>query len=728
MRSYATSPALERACAAIATVGCVWFAFTAMWGMAGIPAGGHLGSGAAGTALQGETMLKWHSVYPMWDWFSSTNPYPAQAICHHPFGIFWMSAIVIAIFGHHDFVVNLPAVLMSSATPIMLYKLGKLVWGPVEGAAAVLGFVILPLTVGYSIFHGLEVATIFGSILFYLGTARWQRWGRKRDLAMFVAGALVATSSDWAGYLAIAPVLAWAFMRAFVLPTWMTPAFRPSRYHKWWALSVASALFTLLLWVWLFKRADKIGEWLASAETRGGGEGIPLSVVLESRKAWIEFSFTPVAIAVGKIAALVAVVRFVVRRDDGELFPLAMLFAATIQYVAFKRGADVHIFWPHYFGAYYALALAALAASVREAGSFLAARLAQGVRRYAAPSALAVVAIPSLVMLPDTVRSLRVWRETGGRYDDHGQLIRSGADMLVVLKELVAGHLRRGDRVGAHSGAHLGWEHSWTVRTDFVDAQTPNPAYPFWIARASALGADRLKTIAKTHKLAIYGDPIVWPRGSAPGPVDAYSLGDHEPNVWQWMFTNNVEPVRHVPKTPDPWLTWEWRVHLDQPAIEPEGEPKTLDEIRIAHNVAVARGDTAGAERLRERVVAQLRREPETHFEDGTELMGVRVTRGVRPTLQVWFEAGGPTTGDTTFQIRSHIVRRARFSVIPANATDRDMAWPPPLSTKLWKKGFIYAIECALDHRIGLERYTGIWLGGPSRKGGGGPIDLVEVE
>ena len=118
-------PSLERICALIGIFGSVWFACTAWWGMAAIPAGGHLGAGAAGTTLMAENSLRWHSVYPLWDWFATANPYPTSVYCHHPFGMYWLSELFLALFGHRDFVVSLPAVLMSTATPPLLYKLGN---------------------------------------------------------------------------------------------------------------------------------------------------------------------------------------------------------------------------------------------------------------------------------------------------------------------------------------------------------------------------------------------------------------------------------------------------------------------------------------------------------------------------------------------------------------------------------------------------------------------------
>ena len=78
--------------------------------------------------------------------------------------------------------------------------------------------------------------------------------------------------------------------------------------------------------------------------------------------------------------------------------------------------------------------------------------------------------------------------------------------------------------------------------------------------------------------------------------------------------------------------------------------------------------------------------------------------------IEAWFEAGGPTPGDTTFAIHSIVDRPARASFIPADPTERDMAYPPPISTKLWKKGYIYRIEAELNHRIGYERYFGFFV------------------
>jgi hypothetical protein len=248
------------------------------------------------------------------------------------------------------------------------------------------------------------------------------------------------------------------------------------------------------------------------------------------------------------------------------------------------------------------------------------------------------------------------------------------------------------------------------------------------VARASGLGADHLRELARKYHLRIYGDVVVVTRGEPHAPLDAFSLNEHEPNPFQWMFVNNVEPARRIDDAPNPFLTWEWRTHLDQPATPPTAPPQTLDETRIAHNAAVARGDDAEAARLLDEIRKAIVRDPETHYDGDQELMGVRTTNGVQPKIEVWFQAGGPTASDTTFGVRSQVVRKNPLSLFPLDPIEREMAHPPPLPTKLWKRGFVYDFDAVMNHRVGLERYYGQWRGGPPTKRGGSPnVDLAFV-
>jgi hypothetical protein len=131
--------------------------------------------------------------------------------------------------------------------------------------------------------------------------------------------------------------------------------------------------------------------------------------------------------------------------------------------------------------------------------------------------------------------------------------------------------------------------------------------------------------------------------------------------------------------------------------------------MRIAHNVAIARGDDSQAKHWRDRIDAQVDRTVTARFDQGVSLIGVRVIGGVQPRIESWFELASPV-GDLMFEVVSTMEARSRFSLVPPDTIDREMAIPPPLATKLWRARFIYKTVTVMNHRVGRERYSGQWV------------------
>jgi 4-amino-4-deoxy-L-arabinose transferase-like glycosyltransferase len=711
MSAAGTGVQVEKLARAVVVAASVWFAFTAAWGMFGTASAGHLGAGSAGNFMAAEQILRWKIVYPAWDWYSGAPPPKAQYICHHPFGQYWIAALFLWVFGHRDFVLHLPAVLMSAAIPPLLYGIAKERWGAGVGAVAAAGYTVVPLAVGFSGFWNVETICIFGTLLFFWGHSRHTTTGKRRFAAASVTGLVVACAGDWAGYLLVVPALVWSLLRAFVLPPRLTPRFRRAPYIRWWALSVAAAAATLLLWLALFYRAGQIGDWVASGEHRGGES--PLAQALVARHNWIDFAFTPLAILIGKIAVPVSLLRLIVLRRDEESYAPSLLFGATVQYLAFPHGADIHIYWPLYFVPYYALALAQLAHTAAWLVGRPWLREAPDPRR-AALAGLALGMLPVLGMARDGVASLWVWRRTGGRYDENGKLIRDQLDALEVVKQVVVPRAPRGTRIDAHPAFKWGWEFLWAFQGQADSAATPQlgsatTAHPFWIARASALSSDAQKKIAAAAHVRVWGDVWLVDQREAQAPLDAFAVEEREPGALEWLVQGGVEPVRRMSATPDPWLTWEWRTHLGQDAPPPTGEPVGIDAMRAAHNAAIERGDVMGAEALRERIEAQLERSVAARFDGGVRLIGVRVTSGVQPRIESWFECTAPLP-DAFFHVKATMEARAPLSLVPIDTTEREVAWQPTLPTGIWRPGFLYKTEAVADHLVGRERYWGYWM------------------
>jgi hypothetical protein len=324
--------------------------------------------------------------------------------------------------------------------------------------------------------------------------------------------------------------------------------------------------------------------------------------------------------------------------------------------------------------------------------------------------------LPPLAMLPDSVRALRIFRETGGRYNDKGTLIRTHRDLLTVLRDVVRPKLPHGSAVQTHASAAWGWEHFWAAQApsrgaSAVPAAAADPPDPLWLGRASGLPAEFQQKVASEAQVRVYGDVWVVDRRNPPAELQAYAIEEQEPGALAWFAYGALEPRYQIGQRPDPFLTWEWRLHLDQAATRPAREPGSPGELRILHNAAIDAGDAARAARLRARLQPLLDRRVHVAFTRDVRLIGVRTIASVQPRLELWFEAGGPLSGDLGFEVRSRVVRAAPFSLIPADPVERRMAWPPSIAPALWRKGFLYTQQVVLNHRIGVEQYTGFWVG-----------------
>jgi hypothetical protein len=317
-----------------------------------------------------------------------------------------------------------------------------------------------------------------------------------------------------------------------------------------------------------------------------------------------------------------------------------------------------------------------------------------------------------------------VWQRTGGRYDERGSFIRSQVDVLTVLEQVIMPRTPRGVFMDVARDPGWGWEFQWKFQGAGKEVDGPLAGaadverHPFWLARASGLGGEGERRIAAAAHVQVYGDAWIVDQREAAAPLTAYAIDEREPGPLERFLRGGTEPVRTVGTTPDPFRTWEWRVHLGQAADVPTGTPRTLEEIRIAHNVAVATGDEASAKRTRDLISQALAGGTAAGFTRGVDLIGTRVTGVAQPRVECWFEVSGDQPlSELTFSIHSVVEARAPLNLVPPDPVEREMAAPPSLSTRLWKPHFIYVTDAVLNHRLGRERYWGRFRardGGPA--------------
>ncbi len=338
------SATVARVAKAVVIASSVWYGAAIAWGLFARVGSGHEAVVCA-RAIIAENMNTWGIWGPVRQ-YTLQRPGPDLYYAHHPWGTFWIIAAFAKVLGRAVYVPRLVAILMSVATPPLLYGIGRSLWGRVPGALAALVYGVLPITLAFGNFPGFEVQLDFGCLLATWGYLRFaQRW-RRRWMAVSLLGVLVAASADWEANLFFGIVLPVLAAAAFFAPPRWFGRVNAARFAQWATAAGILLVATLAVHLWYFQRIGAIEELLAQEVKRSRGSDLPLSLVLRTRRYWIDVCFTPVVIAVGKIALPIFVLRVLVLRRLHEIFPLALLVMAIVQYVKFKNGADVHIYWP----------------------------------------------------------------------------------------------------------------------------------------------------------------------------------------------------------------------------------------------------------------------------------------------------------------------------------------------------------------------------------------------
>lgn len=699
--------ALERQLSrAIVVTSTMWFALVAAWELFGPLLAGHYASSAS-VGIVADNMLTWDIPGPVWE-YTTERPLPSQFYCHHPWGIFWTTALLMKVFGRHDFICRLAPVLLSVATPPLLFALGRAVWRPLAGAVAALCFVVLPITLAFANFNALEVPVMTWLLVGMWGFVRFNQTGRRLHLTLCLVGFALALHADWPAFVLVGSLLAFALLRGFLVPRLFGDArrFRRKRfadYATWWVLTASLAGLTGVLYLYAFQRAGGLDDLLSSYRGRSTGADMPLDEVLASRRYWIELTFTPIAIVLGKVAAVVCAVRLLLRRYEHEVLPLLVLFMAVAQYVTFKQGADVHVFWPHYFALFFALGMAALAdTALRIAEKFRAndSKLVSGTALVAIVVALAIAR--------DGVPALVYARGTGGRFNEKGLLVHSDGAKTAFLRWL---ELNPGDVVAMHVGMKTTWAQMWTLRR-VVHQHRPLPPpgsrHDIYLADTRNM-YDELQQRLADHQHVVAVGPFWSMRPGGPhAPIDAFAIVESSPTPVEWYFVSGTEPHRDI--VPDPYLTWELRTHFDQPAEPPTTQPERFEQIRVAHNIALTRGDDVAAEKYYQQLMSQLG-DPQVTFDNGIELVGTKYEVFGRPLLTLLFRAGpeGATPHDLQVGVRSRVLEAASWSTTMADPTTREVSTPMGLGPMRWRPRFLYSHRVAIRKRPGVETFEFYW-------------------
>jgi hypothetical protein len=724
----------ERVAKALVLIATVWFAVALCWGISSTPGGGH--SGIVGSrGIMAENMLTWGIPGGVRE-YTFDRPAPQVYYVHHPWGTYWVIALLMKAFGRHAFVPRLAPILMSVATPSLLYGIGRALWGPIQGALAAVAYVVLPIALAFGNFPGFEVPLVFGCLLTTWGYLRFQKRWQRRWMAVSLVGVVWTVNTDWEACLFLGTVLGALLIAGYFMPNWFGRV-DARRFGQWWSLSVIVCVGTVLAYFVYVNHIGLFDDLVGSELKRESGNSTPLKQVLEGRRYWIDLSFTPVAVLVGKIALPVFLFRLFVLRRPLEIFPLAILLMSVVEYVHFRNGADVHTFWPMPFAPYWAMSLGVLGHTALGLARYVVSRIDFVVPKSALSfGVLGSMGILPLIMIPDGIRCLHYAHITEGRFNDRGRRIFQDVDKSLAC-EWMTTRMEPSTRVQIHVSLHSTWSIDWalhrpTIGTDGAPDRSVLGTDRYLIGDLAFMKASDQVRMFRDFHVVVVGQFVLLDRVTPYAPADGYVFESREPGPLEWYLKADADPIRTV--RADPWTTWELREQFGQtPNPSPQGEPATLDELRIAHNVAVAEGDSARADRTLAQLTSRINVQAATKFTDGTLLLGEALEGGVAPVLHVFFEASGPAdVEDRQFDIQSRVLKAPLFSLVRADEKVRAVGMPLTIPPRLWKAGFIYADRTEIRQRPGSEYFTGFFTGGkeatrPKAVDGAREIPLVTL-
>jgi hypothetical protein len=721
----------ERGMHWLAIAACVFFAAVAFWESFGPVRGGHFAANAA-YAMAGENMVRWRK-FEVYNGYLARPATPDQGYYHHPYGISVLDAIAFLIFGHNWFAERAAAIFCSVFSAPLVYGFGRRAWGIIPASIATIFFVVVPIDLAFDGFGNLEVPTIAFGLLFAWATAAlWETW-QTRYVVLAAIGALGACNGDWVGLVYVGVVVAFGFFRAYVFPRPWYGRLDDRNYARWFAFVTAMAIGTLLLYLTLAGKADKLADIMGSYHMRSTGSDEALTDVLSRRrKLWLGVMFTPIAYGALGIGFPLALVRLV--RKPLEIFVIAWTAAATFQYLLFKQGADIHIFWPHYYAPAAAFAAGTTAATLLGARAELIAWLSRVVSASRARAAAygtgiflgLALGVPLLLLarmgIPELVQS----RKTGGRFDQGGQFVSTEADLTQFAKWAVSNVATAGSTVQALEKIDFTFQVEYAVDRPYVRVSSLTSAKledPQRIAVVDTRNqpAKDLETIAKQFSVEAVG-PFWRVDRAVKGPAfKALRYVEREPKFFEWLFISGTDLVRVISRDEDEYASWEWRDALGLPNTAPTAAPVTVDDLRIAHNVAVSAKDTARAAELSAALADKVGTPRNLGFTGGVRLQGIDIHMGPAIVVTLFWETDASFKhADASFHVRCNVVAPPHLWFTNTDYFEKEMAPVATIRPAVWKPGYLYTQRFIAEHRIGREECTGSFtsdyrfVGGPN--------------
>ena len=304
-------------------------------------------------------------------------------------------------------------------------------------------------------------------------------------------------------------------------------------------------------------------------------------------------------------------------------------------------------------------------------------------------------------------------RKTGGRMDDGGRFIASDTDMIQFAEWAFSNVATKGSVAQVYEKFNFNYACEYAINRPHLRVNSLSAAKledPQRIAVVDTRNQSEkdLESLAKLFAVQAVG-PFWRLDRAVKGPsFMAHRYEEREPGPLEWLFISGSDLVRKISPDEDPFVTWEWRDALGLPAPAPEDAPVTGNELRIAHNIAVAQKDAPRESQLRARLAGSMGRPAGLRYSGGVTLEGIDIQKG--PAIVVtlfWSTDERFKRVDATYQIKCKVVAPPRLWPIPIEYAEKDMAPVATFRPASWRPGYVYAQRFTALHRLGREECRG---------------------
>jgi hypothetical protein len=699
----------------VVVLACLVFAAVCFWEALAPADCGHFCS-TAEVAIGGTNMWRFR-IFAAVSTLVRSTPGPELHYTHHPYGVFLSAAFFTRIFGTGLFGMRASGMFTGALSAPLVYLVARRLASPAAAALGTVLFVLLPIDLAFARFGSLEGVTIFWGLVYCWGTLEFFRTWRLPHLLVAAAGAIGASQADWIGAIFVGLVTLPAFVRGYLVPSRLGDRTDVRRFSLWFVVSVVGVL-SALLYIVIFARENRLSDLVGSYGSRSAGAELPLGAALSPRRLmWIRWTLPLHVLWLAPAGAAISALHLL-RGKREHAVVVAWFIMASMQYFLFKQGADVHVFWPHYYGVCVGLGGAVVASTVLSAYARVAPRLRGWMKRTLVAAALLVVSAQCALLARQGFAQLWQARITSGRLDEAGNFIDSLREHVVFARWAYAG-LPASYDIAVHGSVPETPNLSYSLQRPTRHAElTPvGPSDPGRYAIVDLRNVDttQAKTIATTFPMVVAGPFARVDRAGTPAAPDAVSYTLRAPTLFERMFVQATEPTVVIGADEDPFATWELRAWLGVPeAPLALPAPTNAEEARIAHNERLAAGAGGAAPALAERAKGGFDAPAggPVAFSNGVSLVGVKVERLGGSVATFLFSTDAtfkPFHGD--FTVTSRVVAAPLFWEGGTDFHFRDVAPRGSIRPDTWKPGGLYAMRFKVLPRIGREEFTGGFTG-----------------